>query len=600
MKITIDFDGAAARRLARFGAYALVALAVAYPVYVTGSQVGTLVQFQPGGVIKAADFNANFQAIQTAVDDNDTRIGNLTQLTTTKKSDLVSAINEVRAGGGGTGIVVNSPLTGNGTTGSPLGFSGSFLPLSGGTLTGALGGTTAGFTAAGTPAGQTGATPGLTGTTSVQVQGGVGGTAQNALGGTGGTGASFTGGTGGASSANNGGLGGPGISVNGGSGGTGAGGSTNGTGGTAILAQGGAGLVAGVGAISNGGLGIQANGGDGFVSTSGGDGISAQGGTGGPTGQGGRGIFAKGGGGGIGNNGVEGHGGNGTAGGGFGGVGLKGVGGNSAAAFGGDGVDGTGGAGGGSAPGGSGGQLQGGPGGSTGHGGVGLYVNGGNGGGGGATNGGAALIATGGAGGGGGTGGDAANFVGNVSIAANGGVTGQPGNLVVTGNANVIGTLTKGGGAFKIDHPLDPDNKFLFHSFVESPDMKNVYDGIAVLDAKGEAVVEMPAWFEALNKDFRYQLTCVGGYAPVYVAEKVHANRFKIAGGSAGLEVSWQLTGIRKDAFAEAHRIQVEVEKSASERGRYVSPVELGKPASLKIGAAPEIARAPAATPQPR
>ena len=71
------------------------------------------------------------------------------------------------------------------------------------------------------------------------------------------------------------------------------------------------------------------------------------------------------------------------------------------------------------------------------------------------------------------------------------------------GNVDVTGTLTKGSGGFKIDHPLDPANKYLIHSFVESPDMKNVYDGMVILDANGEAVVALPAWFEALNGDFR-------------------------------------------------------------------------------------------------
>jgi hypothetical protein len=95
----------------------------------------------------------------------------------------------------------------------------------------------------------------------------------------------------------------------------------------------------------------------------------------------------------------------------------------------------------------------------------------------------------------------------------------------------VIGNLSKGGGSFKIDHPLDPANKYLYHSFVESPDMMNVYNGNVVLDANGEAVVVLPDWFEALNRDFRYQLTCIGGFAPVYIAEEIANNQFKIAGG---------------------------------------------------------------------
>ena len=140
------------------------------------------------------------------------------------------------------------------------------------------------------------------------------------------------------------------------------------------------------------------------------------------------------------------------------------------------------------------------------------------------------------------------------------------------GRVNVTGMLTKGGGAFRIDHPLDPANKYLSHSFIESPDMKNMYDGVAGLDANGEAVVELPAWFEALNKDFRYQLTCIGGFAPVYIAGKVANNRFKIAGGAPGMEVSWQVTGIRQDAWANAHRIPVEEDKPAEERGFYLHP----------------------------
>jgi hypothetical protein len=75
------------------------------------------------------------------------------------------------------------------------------------------------------------------------------------------------------------------------------------------------------------------------------------------------------------------------------------------------------------------------------------------------------------------------------------------------GNVTITGNLQKAGGSFKIDHPLDPANKYLCHSFVESPDMKNVYDGVVMLDNKGEAEIELPDWFGMLNKDFRYQLT---------------------------------------------------------------------------------------------
>jgi hypothetical protein len=145
-----------------------------------------------------------------------------------------------------------------------------------------------------------------------------------------------------------------------------------------------------------------------------------------------------------------------------------------------------------------------------------------------------------------------------------------------SGNVNVTGLLSKGGGAFRIDHPLDPENKYLQHSFVESPDMLNVYNGNVVLH-DNEVWVELPAYFDALNKDFRYQLSCVGSYAPVYIGEKISNNRFKISGGRPGLEVSWQVTGVRKDAFAEAHRIRVEENKKVTDQGKYLYPTEWGK-----------------------
>jgi len=146
------------------------------------------------------------------------------------------------------------------------------------------------------------------------------------------------------------------------------------------------------------------------------------------------------------------------------------------------------------------------------------------------------------------------------------------------GNVNVTGALSKAGGSFKIDHPMDPSNKYLYHSFVESPDMKNIYDGVVNLDRQGEAVVLLPDWFGALNKDFRYQLTCIGGFAPVYIAEEISENRFKISGGNPGMKVSWMVTGVRQDAWANAHRIPVEEEKPAQERGYYLHPELYGQP----------------------
>ena len=146
------------------------------------------------------------------------------------------------------------------------------------------------------------------------------------------------------------------------------------------------------------------------------------------------------------------------------------------------------------------------------------------------------------------------------------------GKVFIGGDLEVSGTVSKGGGSFVIDHPLDPENKLLYHSFVESPDMKDVYDGVAVLGEGGEAWVELPEWFEALNGDFRYQLTCIGGFAPVFIADEISGNRFRIAGGRPEMKVSWQVTGIRHDPWAQANRIPVEVDKPAEQRGSLLHP----------------------------
>lgn len=141
------------------------------------------------------------------------------------------------------------------------------------------------------------------------------------------------------------------------------------------------------------------------------------------------------------------------------------------------------------------------------------------------------------------------------------------------GDVAVTGTLTKSGGSFKIDHPLDPANKYLSHSFVESPDMMNIYNGVVQLDVSGQAIIGLPEWFEALNVNFRYQLTAIGAPAPnLHIAREVANNQFAIAGGGPFLKVSWQVTGIRRDPWAMKHRIRVEEEKPDAERGQFLHP----------------------------
>jgi trimeric autotransporter adhesin len=137
--------------------------------------------------------------------------------------------------------------------------------------------------------------------------------------------------------------------------------------------------------------------------------------------------------------------------------------------------------------------------------------------------------------------------------------------------------------SLKIDDPIDPANKYLYHSSVESPDMMNIYNGNVTTDAAGNATVQMPDWFEALNGDFRYQLTVIGQPAQAYVSQELASGEFGIKTDKPNVKVSWQVTGIRQDAWANAHRIPVEVQKSAAERGNYLHPELFGAAQNRKI-----------------
>jgi hypothetical protein len=152
-------------------------------------------------------------------------------------------------------------------------------------------------------------------------------------------------------------------------------------------------------------------------------------------------------------------------------------------------------------------------------------------------------------------------------------------DLDFSGKLTLTGTLTAAAKNFKIDHPLDPTNKYLYHDAVESSEMMNIYTGNAVLDGAGQARVSLPDWFEAVNADFRYQLTAIGAAAPgLHIAREIANHEFSIAGGAPGMKVSWQVTGVRHDGYAQAHPMTVEVTKPEKERGHYLHPEAYGQP----------------------
>ncbi len=182
--------------------------------------------------------------------------------------------------------------------------------------------------------------------------------------------------------------------------------------------------------------------------------------------------------------------------------------------------------------------------------------------------------------------GDGGNFQGGASSSDGDGIYALPGSGYAgnfTGDLNVIGTIYAGTKDFKIDHPLDPANKYLVHASVESSEMKNIYTGNVTTDSQGHATVQLPEWFEVLNTDFRYQLTVIGQFAQAIVAREMENNRFEIRTSVPNVKVSWQVTGVRQDAYAKAKPLVVEQEKEARLRGFYIHPELYGAPPEKQI-----------------
>lgn len=176
----------------------------------------------------------------------------------------------------------------------------------------------------------------------------------------------------------------------------------------------------------------------------------------------------------------------------------------------------------------------------------------------------------------------AAAVVGN-ALATSGqtyGVFGQSDSSQGYGVVSAGNSLATGTKSFRIDHPLDPENKYLQHYCAEGPEPVNIYRGRVTLDAQGEAWVALPGYFAEINRDETYQLTAMGGPAPMlHVAEGAAGNRFRISGGNAGQEVCWSVTGVRHDLWTRASPPRDVIEKPGDVRGRYIHPLLYGQPA---------------------
>ena len=142
--------------------------------------------------------------------------------------------------------------------------------------------------------------------------------------------------------------------------------------------------------------------------------------------------------------------------------------------------------------------------------------------------------------------------------------------------------------SFIIDHPLDPENKTLRHYAVESNEVLNVYRGTVELDGNGQAIIELPDYFEAANTNFSYHLTAIGTPNAPYVLEEISNNKFVVA-GTPNTKVSWQVYGERNDPTLQYYsndgkNYNEEVtEKPNRFKGKYYTPEAYGKPASEGI-----------------
>lgn len=193
------------------------------------------------------------------------------------------------------------------------------------------------------------------------------------------------------------------------------------------------------------------------------------------------------------------------------------------------------------------------------------------------------------------------------ALSGTGAVYGLFANTSITNsNATAVhanGRLTASGTkSFRIDHPADPSRKYLLHYCAESDEVINFYSGNAVLNESGEATVQLPSYFAAINRDPRYTLTPLGAAMPllhiaaeidgsalavgnvVAAGEPIPACSFRIAGGIPGARVSWRVDAVRHDRWVQNSGAPVEVEKIGFEFGTYQHPEFYGEPDVKAVG----------------
>lgn len=162
--------------------------------------------------------------------------------------------------------------------------------------------------------------------------------------------------------------------------------------------------------------------------------------------------------------------------------------------------------------------------------------------------------------------------------------SGQSRGLIGDGTEfGVVSVGNFGGTAAKyfiIDHPLDPENKILRHSCIESPEILNIYRGNVILDADGNGIVELPNYFTAININYSYLLTPIGAPSVTYISEEINNNGvFKISGGNPNQKISWSVYSERNDKAINHDPMtkEMEINKTGNQIGKYLAPEAYGK-----------------------
>jgi hypothetical protein len=169
----------------------------------------------------------------------------------------------------------------------------------------------------------------------------------------------------------------------------------------------------------------------------------------------------------------------------------------------------------------------------------------------------------------------------------------NPSAIAVYALGRLVASGTK---SFRIDHPLMPETHYLYHFCTEGPEPMNAYSGNVTTDAQGYATVVLPAYFESINRDFRYQLTVIDNsedFIQVKVVREIQNNQFVIRTSKPHVKVSWRVEAVRNDLWVQRYGYQTEQEKPKEHQGKYIYPELYGQSKERGIFYYPEPDRTP-------